>query len=89
MSKERKVFYNCKVYTGELPLRGAFAVENGFFTEVWDEIPSGLEPEVETVDLEGRFVCPGFNDSHMHLLNYGKTLAGADLTAHTGSLRDL
>ena len=88
MSK-KTVFYNCKAYTGELPLRGAFAVENGVFTEVWDERPEITDPDVESVDLGGRFVCPGFNDSHMHLLNYGKALAGADLTAHTDSLEAL
>ena len=85
----KKVFYNCRVYTGELPLRGAFAVEDGIFTGVWDGIPDMPDPDVEMHDLEGKFVCPGFNDSHMHLLNYGKTLTGADLTAHTGSLEEL
>lgn len=27
-------------------------------------------PDVDRIDLQGRLVLPGFNDSHMHLLNY-------------------
>ena len=46
-------------------------------------------PGDETVDLGGQFVCPGFNDSHMHLLNYGNALHSALLSEHTGSLKDL
>ena len=89
MSKRKTVFFNGKVYTGEFPLKEAFAVEDGRITDVWDELPEDAGTGSEKVDLGGRFVCPGFNDSHMHLLNYGKTLSGADLTAHTGSLEDL
>ncbi|SHK30695.1 amidohydrolase [Paramaledivibacter caminithermalis] len=34
----------------------------------------------EVISLEGKLVLPGFNDSHMHLLNYGYTLKKMDLT---------
>lgn len=34
-------------------------------------------------DLEGRAVLPGFNDSHMHLLNYGFFLTLVDLVGVT------
>ena len=44
------------------------------------------EPGDEVTDLKGRFVCAGFNDSHMHLLNYGNALRTADLSQHTQSL---
>lgn len=35
------------------------------------------------IDLNGKVVLPGFNDSHMHLLNYGYTLEKMDLTKLT------
>gem|GEM_PF-54319 len=87
-SKVKKLFYNGKVYTGELPLMAAFSVEAGVITGVWgpDETPDAAD---ERVDLQGSFVCAGFNDSHMHLLNFGKSLRGASLAEHTGSLGDL
>jgi predicted amidohydrolase YtcJ len=31
------------------------------------------------IDLEGRLMVPGFNDSHMHLLNYGSSLLNVNL----------
>ena len=84
----KTAYYNARVYTGALPLRGAFTVENGFFTQVGgnEEILSALSPADARVDLGGRFVCAGFNDSHMHLLGFGSTLRGAQLSGHTGSL---
>ncbi|MBO6041288.1 MAG: amidohydrolase [Oscillospiraceae bacterium] len=41
------------------------------------------------VDLGGCFVCAGFNDSHMHLLNFGQSLHAAQLAPHTDSLSGL
>lgn len=41
----------------------------------------GLLSDYEAVhDLDGMTVLPGFNDSHMHLLNYGYALSKFDLT---------
>ena len=77
----KTLFFNGKVYTGTLPLTDSFSVENGRFCA-----PGG---EDERIDLKGRFVCAGFNDSHMHLLNYGRALTGARLAEHTSSLREL
>ena len=80
----RTLYRNAKVYTGDLPLAEAFAVEDGRF------VFAGAEADApacdETVDLAGGFVCPGFNDSHMHLLNFGQSLTMADLASHTDSL---
>ncbi len=47
----------------------------------------GSNPEVlalkgaktEVIDLKGKRVVPGFNDSHMHLVNYGLSLSSVDL----------
>ena len=84
----KTAFYNGLVYTGALPLQQAFIVEDGRFLAVGssEEILSSLTEKEQRVDLGGRFVCPGFNDSHMHLLSFGKLLRGAQLAAHTGSL---
>ena len=84
----RNIFYHGRVYTGALPICSAFAVENGRFTLVGDDetlLASAREGDSLT-DLQGRFVCAGFNDSHMHLLNFGQALAAAELAPLTGSL---
>ena len=77
------------IYTGQLPLKQAFIVESGKFLAVGsNEEILDLQPK-QVIDLEGKFVCAGFNDSHMHLLNLGQTLSVAPLHQHTGSLQDM
>ncbi len=84
----KTAYFNGQVYTGELPLRRAFLVEDGFFLRTGSdgEILGQLSEGDVRVDLRGHFVCPGFNDSHLHLLSYGSSLRGARLAEHTGSL---
>ena len=87
----RTIYFNGAVYTGTLPLAEAFIVEDGKFTFVGsgsDALAQRRESD-QIADLAGAFVCAGFNDSHMHLLNYGQTLRMAPLAAHTGSLGEL
>ncbi len=88
----RTIYTGGRVFTGALPLKEAFIVEDGrFFAVGTDEEMLSLRQEGDVlVPLEGRFVCPGFNDSHMHLLNYGNTMEMCDLTgAATTSLAAL
>ena len=90
--KHRKTaYYNARVYTGALPLCQAFLVEDGLFRLVGsnEEILSALSDGDERIDLRGRFVCSGFNDSHMHLLGFGSVLRAAQLAEHSGSLSGL
>ena len=44
--------------------------------------------ETKIHDLAGQVVVPGFNDSHMHLINLGQGMDGADLTK-ARSIQDL
>lgn len=87
----KQIFFGGKVFTGELPLQEAFCVENGRFTAVGSsaEILALQQAGDALTDLEGRFVCAGFNDSHMHLLNYGYAMTCCDLMQHTASIADL
>lgn len=87
----RTLYENGRVYTGQLPLTEAFVVEDGRFVFAGGAEQARLAagPEAQVVDLEGAFVCAGFNDSHMHLLNYGYALQVADLSSHTGSLAEV
>lgn len=96
------VYYNGLVYTGELPLKQAFVVEDEYFTYVGNteeamqfvlqEAGQSTEQvghNIEKIDLQGQFVCAGFNDSHMHLLGFGKVLQEAVLAKHTSSLEEM
>ena len=88
----RTIYTGGQVFTGALPLAEAFIVADGRFLAVGTdaEILSLRQEGDAIVPLEGGFVCPGFNDSHMHLLNYGNTMEMCDLTgAATTSLAAL
>lgn len=80
-------YENARVYTGGGAFSECFAVRDGrfLFTGSAKEAHR-LYPEADFVELKGRFVCPGFNDSHMHLLGLGTALAQAQLAEHTESL---
>ena len=71
----KTLFYNAKVYTGE-GFAKAFLVNDTKIEEVYDQIPE--LNNCEKVDLHGHFVCAGFNDSHMHLLNFCRMQRSAD-----------
>jgi predicted amidohydrolase YtcJ len=54
----------------------AMAITDGRITYVGDGKPPRAR---DTVDLEGRFVMPGFIDNHVHFLDGGAALASVDL----------
>ena len=85
----KTAYINGRVYTGDLPLQEAFIVENGKFTAVGSNAEITAQESGQTVDLNGRFVCAGFNDSHMHLLNLGQALSVAPLYLYTRSLQEM
>ena len=84
----KTIYYNGTVYTGAMPLVTAFAVEGDRFVFAGSDAQAlALQTSGdETVDLGGKFVCAGFNDSHMHLLGYGLSLLMPQLHLHTDSL---
>ena len=85
----KTAYFGGLVYTGQLPLQQAFLVEDGKFAAVGsDEEILVLEAD-QKVDLLGKFVCAGFNDSHMHLLNLGQALSVAPLHRYTHSLQEM
>ena len=87
----KTIYHNGRIYTGALPLQQAFIVENHCFLKVGDDeqlLSLACDGDA-LVDLCGHFVCAGFDDSHMHLLNYGQSLYTAQLAPHTSSLSEL
>ena len=83
------VFYNGTVFTGE-GFTEAFVTDDNKFVATGSSAAL-LEqyPDVPQHDLGGKFVCAGFNDSHMHVLNDGYALNDLLLAEHTGSLEEM
>lgn len=87
----KTIYYGGQVYTGQQSPAQAFIVEGDRFLFAGSDADALAQasPEDVKIDLEGKFVCPGFNDSHMHVLSYGNTLNSAPLHEHTASLSDM
>ena len=85
----KTAYFNGCIYTGQLPMAEAFLEEDGHFSSVGSNEEIAATEADRKVDLQGRFVCAGFNDSHMHLLNLGQALSVAPLHLYTGSLQEM
>ena len=72
--------YNAKVYVNKGEFAEAVLVEEGLIKKVGttEEILA-VAGDAEKIDAEGRTVVPGFNDSHMHILQFGETLYQANI----------
>ncbi|NCB42118.1 MAG: amidohydrolase [Clostridia bacterium] len=77
----KKIFYNGEVYTVTDGMKQAFVVEDGKFKFVGtnQEALNFKEKNSEIFDLRGKFVTPGFNDSHLHIISTGNCLNMVDL----------
>ena len=82
-----KIFINGKIATidSKNSFAEAVAVENGKITKVGsnEEVLELKDDNTEVVDLEGKLLLPGFNDSHMHLLMYSYHIQNVNLVGTT------
>lgn len=83
------LFYNGNVFTGDSFVE-AFVVDGNHF------VATGRSEELlekysyaTKHNLNNKFVCAGFNDSHMHVLNDGYSLETIQLADHTSSLKEM
>ena len=70
---KKLLLYNAKIYIGKNQFEEAVYVEDEIIKKVGksEALLSLCDDSVEQLDLEGRVVLPGLNDSHMHFLNIG------------------
>jgi len=85
-----QVFYNAKIITldAEHPQAEAMALAGDRILAMGtnEEIRALACEGSQTHDVGGQVIVPGFNDSHMHLVNLGQGMDGVDLTkAHSVS----
>lgn len=70
----QKIFYNGKIATNTKPyLVEALAIEHGKISAIGKnaELMRLKTPATEAIDLGGRTVIPGLNDSHLHIIRGG------------------
>ncbi|MFH8473791.1 amidohydrolase [Streptomyces sp. NPDC018000] len=87
MTKADLVFTQGPVHTGD-PARtraSSLAVTGERISAVGhDEVRELIGPKTEVVDLSGKLLLPGFQDSHIHAVYGGLELAECDLTGTVG-----
>ena len=81
--KADKIYINSTIWTCDerIPLAEAIAVKGDKIMAAGNnsDILQLQNKESIIVDLEGRFMCPGFIDSHVHLLEGGFSLSSLQL----------
>lgn len=83
-------YENARVFTADECAANCFVVVGGVFAFVGTaQDAHRAYPDAQRVDLNGQFVCPGFNDTHIHLLTLGCMLTQAQLAVDSlAHLRD-
>ncbi|WP_121640298.1 amidohydrolase [Virgibacillus sp. Bac330] len=78
MMSDQKIFINGNILTMDETntIASSIAIKNGTIIGIWEEKQPPLEvitatDTVETIDLAGKTMLPGFIDTHNHILMYG------------------
>jgi predicted amidohydrolase YtcJ len=77
------ILTNARIFTvdGDRPWAEAIAIAGETILAVGstDEVAASAGPDTRTIDLEGAFVSPGFNDAHVHMDSTGMLITGVNL----------
>lgn len=76
---QETLYHNGRVYCGDGRTCTALWVRDGRVFRMGGEELRKEADGIPTVDLAGGWVFPGFNDSHLHLLDVGRGLGAIDL----------
>ncbi len=77
----RTLLINGKIYLEKGRFAEALAIKEGLIDDVGttEKIITTRRPEDEVLDLQGKTVLPGLNDSHLHLFLLGEAMASCNL----------
>jgi len=76
-----KIYYHARIWTGDTsqPWAEVLAIKGNKILYVGKDEKRFRSKHTEMIDLEGRFIVPGFIDNHTHFLSGGYNLSGVDL----------
>jgi len=88
-----RILYNARIFTGEpdRPYAEAVAIRGDKIVAVGnrDEVAKAAGKQAESVDLQGKWLLPGFIDSHSHSLSGGVSLISADVSDKVETMDEL
>ena len=83
MAQNKLAFVNGKIYTvnDKQPLAESVVIENNkiIFVGSNNDAEKFIDASTEKINLQGKFMMPGFIDNHVHFLSGGFYLNGIDL----------
>lgn len=79
------IVYNAKIYTVDpsFTTAKAMVITNGTITNIGSNAMIKEYKADKTINLEGKYIYPGFIDPHCHFYGYSKTLSQIDLRGTT------
>ena len=79
----RILFNDVTIFDGERTMSNQSVLTQGQYiksVQPSDRFSLRSNKEIEIVDGSGFFLCPGFIDSHIHILSYAASIIGVDLS---------
>ena len=85
MIGSRTLIVNATIHCRSDPFATALLIDEGVIAWVGDDAGARVHYDLADVivDLDGRFVAPGFVDSHVHATSTGLQITGVELTSAT------
>jgi len=77
----KTILKNGKIYVGKNNFQEAIFIENGVIKQVGTNEEIMLNSAHTTLDLDGKTVLPGLNDSHLHIASVGAFMTSCNLTS--------
>lgn len=77
----RLILHNAKIYVGNNSFQQAMLIESGIIKSIGTNEEILLNNADKVIDLQGRTVIPGLNDSHLHLSYIGDAMSICTLTS--------
>lgn len=79
----KTILKNAKIYISSGHFAEALSIEDGIIMQIgnFEDIEQSNIDEV--IDIQGKTILPGLNDSHLHLASVGEFIMSCDLTAAT------
>jgi predicted amidohydrolase YtcJ len=76
----RTILCNAKIYVNKNNFQEAMLIEDGYIKNVEKNEIILKETADKIIDLQGKTVIPGLNDSHLHLSMVGEAMSSCNLT---------
>lgn len=82
LTAQEKVFYNARIFTADIrhPFAEAIAIKEKKIVAVgrYADVKKSVGTAAEWIDCKGKFLMPGFVDSHIHAIGGGRGLIKAN-----------